>query len=454
MEKVEQQKSWQKVWAWLVVGLTVLFFGVCYFGIVTSGEDIHQGANQPAAVWEDMTAAFRHNGRLPDMYAWAVINFFDYQYSFGVDTVFRLVDVVLGVGMIYMMVRIALGERVKLNLRTALLWGLAFCAIFLTPHGRVLYAGFSAIHNYLLIAVITLGFGLMYLQSRGQKCWLSPVMLMFGVVFGLSSNLTPIVFLLTAGIWLIAKMVREKKIMAVLQRVKIWQWLGAIGILLGMAVAYIGGPGVSGYLDSGYTAEYDYVSISDVLNNPVESVVKLAKHCVSNFGRVLLPLAIIVALVAGLKMLGKQRGAWKLSEQSRKTVTLLLIFMVMHVAIAVQLAAPIRILLPAYLAGVVVTLVLAKEWLTGWKVNVALAGVTVVTLAIVVVRTVLAVDYYRKAGQVLQKIEQYDALDVVCVTPEEVRSRVLPVIYLGQEDMLADWAMPEWIYEKEVVWCE
>ena len=40
------------------------------------------------------------------------------------------------------------------------------------------------------------------------------------------------------------------------------------------------------------------------------------------------------------------------------------------------------------------------------------------------------------------------------MTREEVKSRVLPVIYLGQEDMLAEWAMPAKVLGKEVVWCE
>ena len=233
----------RKILAGLLFGLTAVFFVVSYFAITTSGEDVYQGAGTEPAVLEDMGAAFQHNARIPDMYAWAVINFFDYQYSFGVDTVFRLADVALGVGMLYLMTYVALGRKVRLELKDAVIWALGFLMIFLTPHGRVLYAGFSAIHNYLLIVMITLGFGLWYLKRmRGEEMrwrwWQAGLMLLAGVVFGLSSNLTPVAFLITFVGVLVIRMVREKKIGEVLKRLRVWEILGVVGILIGMAVAY------------------------------------------------------------------------------------------------------------------------------------------------------------------------------------------------------------------------
>lgn len=455
----------RKILAGLLFGLTAVFFVVSYFGITTSGEDVYQGAGTEPAVLEDMGAAFQHNARIPDMYAWAVINFFDYQYSFGVDTVFRLVDVMLGMGMLYLMTHVALGRRVRLGLKDAVIWVLGFLMIFLTPHGRVLYAGFSAIHNYLLIVVIALGFGLWYLKRvRGEEMrwrwWQAGLMLLAGVVFGLSSNLTPVAFLITFVGVLVIRMVREKKIGEVLKRLRVWEILGVVGILIGMAVAYIGGPGVSGYIDGGYATEYDYVSLGEVMRKPMESAVKLTKHVASNGVRVVAPMVAVLVVFAGMrvvrKWLRKKQDRlvwWPVEEKERRVLMVLVGFVVVHILVAMQLSAPLRILLPAYVAGVMAVMLLVREWTKGWGMEVVGAGMLVLVIGVVGARTVLALEYHEKAGRVLEKIRESET-SVVCVTREEVTSRTLPGIYLGQEDMIADWALPVKIYDKEVVWCE
>lgn len=368
----------RKILAGLLFGLTAVFFVVSYFAITTSGEDVYQGAGTEPAVLEDMGAAFQHNARIPDMYAWAVINFFDYQYSFGVDTVFRLVDVALGVGMLYLMTYVALGRKVRLELKDAVIWALGFLMIFLTPHGRVLYAGFSAIHNYLLIVMIALGFGLWYLKRmRGEEMrwrwWQAGLMLLAGVVFGLSSNLTPVAFLITFVGALVIRMVREKKIGEVLKRLRVWGILGVVGILIGMAVAYIGGPGVSGYIDGGYATEYDYVSLGEVMRQPMESAVELTKHAVSNGVRVVAPMVVVLVVFAGMRVMRKWPWKkqdrlvwWPVEEKERRVLMVLVGFVVVHILVATQLSAPLRILLPAYVAGVMAVLLLVREWTRGW----------------------------------------------------------------------------------------
>lgn len=455
----------KKVLAGLLFGLTAVFFVVSYFGITTSGEDVYQGAGTEPAVLEDMGAAFQHNARIPDMYAWAVINFFDYQYSFGIDTVFRLVDVAFGVGMLYLMTYVALGRKVRLELKDAVIWALGFLMIFLTPHGRVLYAGFSAIHNYLLIVMIALGFGLWYLKRmRGEEMrwrwWQAGLMLLAGVVFGLSSNLTPVAFLITFAGVLAIRMVREKKVGEVLKRLRVWEILGVVGILIGMAVAYIGGPGVSGYIDGGYATEYDYVSLGEVMREPMGSAVKLAKHMAGNGARVIAPVVVVLAVFVVMRVVRKWLWKkdeklvwWPVEEKKRRVLMVLVGFVVVHILVATQLSAPLRILLPAYVAGVMATMLLVQEWTREWGMEVVGAGMLMLVVGVVGARTVLALEYHEKAGKVLEKIRESET-SVVCVTREEVASRTLPVIYLGQEDMIADWTLPVKIYDKEVVWCE
>ena len=59
----------------VVGGITDSFLHSELFLITVSGEDIFQGAGTAPDVWKDLREAFLHNARIPDMYAWAVINF-------------------------------------------------------------------------------------------------------------------------------------------------------------------------------------------------------------------------------------------------------------------------------------------------------------------------------------------------------------------------------------------
>lgn len=285
-------------------------------------------------------------------------------------------------------------------------------------------------------------------------------MLLAGVVFGLSSNLTPVAFLITFVGVLAIRMVREKKVGEVLKRLRVWEILGVVGILIGMAVAYIGGPGVSGYIDGGYATEYDYVSLGEVIRKPIESAAKLTKHVVSNGVRVVAPMVVVLVVFAGMrvvrKWLWKKQDRlvwWPVEEKERRALMALVGFVVVHILVATQLSAPLRILLPAYVAGVMAVMLLVREWTRGWGMEVVGAGMLVLVVGVVGARTVLVLEYHVKAGKVLEKIRESET-SVVCVTREEVTSRTLPGIYLGQEDMIADWTLPVKIYDKEVVWCE
>lgn len=455
----------RKVIAGLLFGLTAVFFITSYFGITTSGEDVFQGAGTTPAVLEDAKAAFAHNARIPDMYAWSVINFFDYQYSFGIDTIFRLIDVALGIGMLYLITYIILGRKLEFELKDALIWTLCFLMLFLTPHGRVLYAGFSAIHNYLLIAIISLGFTLPYLRKlRGAKInstwWRAALMLLAGLAFGLSSNLTPIAFLLTFALILIIQTIHEKSLRTTLKHLETWEILGILGILIGMAIAYLGGPGVSDYLQNGYATEYNYISLETLFTAPGSSIISLAKHLINNTARVLLPALALLATVAIIRLLRKKFKPnseslvwWPPEKSTQNLLIVLAIFITFHILIATQLNAPIRILLPAYLAAIIMTMALVQTWTSHWQLNILSLVILLLTFLVVGTKIALTVNYHQKSNAILKKI-QNSTEPTICITREEVHSSALPIIYLGQEDMLADWAMPAKIYNKEITWCE
>ena len=276
----------------ILYAIPLIFFIICYFLIITSGEDIYQGANTTPDIIGDSIAAFNYNARLSDMYAWSVINFFDYKYSFGIDTIFRLLDVAMGMGIIYLMTYFALGHKPRLKISDATWFLFCFVMIFLTPHGRTLYAGFSVVHNYLIITLSTLVFLLPFIrlarnQTTQNKAWFALYMLVVGFAFGFSSNLTPIAFLITYAIAKTYSVIKHRS------KINKWEVTGVIGTLVGISIQYLLGPGVASYINGDYSITYDYVSIGKMFSEPFASIVALAKHVIVNYGRVLLPLLLV-----------------------------------------------------------------------------------------------------------------------------------------------------------------
>ncbi|MBQ6320917.1 hypothetical protein IJI17_01700 [Candidatus Saccharibacteria bacterium] len=288
--------TFSRVLTTLLYALPTLFFIVCYFLIVTSGEDIFQGANTPPSIIQDALAAFHHSARLADMYAWSVINFFDYTFSFGIDTLFRLLDVAVAFSIFYLNTALALGRRPRFRLGDAATFATLFLLVFLTPHGFILYAGFSAIHNYLFICFFsTLYLGLLAraLLSRPflikRPLLASVSVFLLGFIFGFASNTTALIFLLALALFLLVQ-----KILKHPQPLPAWFLSSLGGIVLALILIYVVGSGLSDYTSSSYYLQsYDYLSFSDILANPLAAVPKILTHLIVNFGRFFFPLLLV-----------------------------------------------------------------------------------------------------------------------------------------------------------------
>ena len=450
----------KKILSAILYGLPMIFLMVAYFGITVSGEDIFQGAGNYSNgaeinVASDAAEAFKHNGRLTDVYAWTVIDFFDYQFRFGPDVIFRLLDVIMAGGIFYMMSLMVLGKKPSLNLKDALIFNMIFAMIMITQHGRVFYAGFSAIHNYMVAIFIMLLFLLPYLlemlgknMQKMKKVWMMIGLSLVGILFGMSSAIAPIAFLIIFVVYGAFLWFKKK------QKIAVWGIMGVVGVIVGVFCSNFWGPSVGFYTSNDiYVSTYDYVSVADLLNDPVRGVGVVIKHEVVNFGRVLLPL--ILFAVVGLILSKKsrellRRKTWKDMNIKRKSLLVVSgAFMVISILGASQVNAPLRILLPAYVMGTLMLTMIFEPYikvrLFGWMVW-AVVGI------LVVVKIGLTADYHKKMEVVLKEIRTSDDA-TMCIEQQRIRAYNLPVVYLGQEDMLADWAMPETIYGKKIEFC-
>ena len=442
---MKRKLDFKKILACLLYALPVVFFAVAYFGLVSTGEDILQGAgnltNGNAVDFAgDVSASFNNNGRLTDMYAWGIIDLFDYQFSFGVDTIFRLLDVAMAAGIFYMMAYMVVGRKLKLEIKDASIFACGFLALVLTQHGRVLYAGFSVIHNYMMGIFFFLLFLMPYVKwLRGGEIskkwwWGLPIL---GIVFGMSAALTPLAFLVTATIYIIYIRVKEHK------KIPAWYILGMVATAIGFLVSNVLGPGAGNYAGNElYTATYDYIGFSEIFSGG--GIVKVLVHLASNFGRVLVP---IVALVVVLWMFAKK--PLKLEKERLKLITFLVIFAGVLVCGSFQVNAPLRVLLPAYVALVMVSFALFRDYKKVALSSMVLVGV----LVVVIVKCVLVGRYAVQSAKTYKYIREGETHEM-CVTPEMVKSYNFPIVYLGQEDMVMEWATPEPIYNKSVSFCK
>lgn len=443
-----------------------LFFASVYFLQVVSSEDIHQGAGQPVSIVADASSAFHWSARFGDVYAWSVINFFDYKYEFGVDTVFRVLDVALAVGVFYLITAMVAGRRPRWEIRDALIFCASFLAVFLSDFSRSIISSFSQIHNYLFIAVFSLLFLLPFVQQlRGGNFSSSLrnrlLMLVVGFLFAFSSNVTPAAFLLTA-ILVIAydRLVLKKQIHFSRALFCSWQFFAIVGVLMAFVLMYVIGPGVSSYTH-GYVGTY--VSIADLITAPAKSGVALIGNMVHNIQSVTPELMLMALVVLFEFVIYRKKLIVKRDEPAAgvRFSAVCFVFFVTNILAVSQIdvfgTGMSRILLPAYISAVVCVLftvnrllqivAIQKKTLASIAVLVALsAGIITLDVGTVMVK------HRQEATVVLDRIKNTGG-EKVCVAPKDNPSAKSPLLKYHQRELFVDWAMPEMIYGKQVDWC-
>ena len=453
---------WKKLLLATAYAVPVAFLIISYFLITVSGEDLYQGAGTHMGAWSDAVRIFSVNGRLSDVYAWSAIKFFDYQFNFGWDTIFRVIDLAMGCGILYLMTRLALGRKPRLRLSDVLLWNAAAIMLFATPFGRVLYVGFSQIHNYAIILLLPLLFlWPFYRRMRGGKrAWdwlLAIVMLIVGVAFGASSNLVPLATLGSLVILAIWDKIRRRKI-DWRKWLQTWRVTGLIGAVIGICLSFFVGGGVGNYTQGGYAESYDYVPFGEVFSN----LGRIWSHEVVNFGRLLMPIVVVLAALLIFYVILRVAGVAdraKLTWRARRVICFATIFAIVYTLTMSQIKYPYRLASPAYVAAVIVVLTVfatvlrsmrEAKWLSWAIVTIPILGVSG---ALMIVHGVWQTNYRREMTAVLSEIHEVSA-ESQCVARERIQTKTSPSGYLTQEDMLTDWAMPVKIYDKTVSFCE
>jgi len=468
MAKAQHKK--RKILSLILYLLPIIFFASSYFLMITSGEDVHQGANREPNIISNAVSSFKWSARASDVYQRVFIKFYTYtsfEGSFS-NLVFRAIDVVLAALMLYLALFYVLRRRPKLEIKDALLFNSFFLILIFSVHARVLYRGFSLINNYLIIGVSTLLFYLPFIKEiyhRHQSKWLFTVwMLLAGILFGISHNITPIIFLLSYLCYLLYLRFVEKNRHPLKDHFAWWKLTAVVGVIIGVAFCYLIGPGVSGYSDGNYAQMYDYVSFSDLVHNPAKNGIKVVGHMVSNFKSIMKPLYSPIILGGTVVLYAKRRRKirfekWTLAE--RRVIIVLSLFMALYWLAMSQVQNLTRLYFPANITGIIIVLYVFYHYFKSFEFRkigpkfAKIATLIIAGLSIFVIceRTAIAIDYYRTISPELARIKNSSESEL-CVESKYTRERDYPIDDFVQEPTFEDWVMPEEIYGKTITICE
>ena len=443
----------KKAFSCLLYVLPIIFSLLTVFLITTSGEDNFQGAgnlNNGAEinVLQDAKNAFNYNSRLTDVYAWTIIDFYDNQFQFGPDTILRLIDVTMISIVFYLITYIILNRKPKLQLKDALIFCGSFTMFIITPFGRPFYHEFSMIHNYVPLALITLLFSIPYLklitnQSTKHSILLVPLMFLAGIIFGMSATITPLAFLATAIIYII---VRRKH----LTKPPLWFYTGLLGTIIGFLICWFAGSGIDHYTNPTTATSFDYLTLSEVFTN----FDKLAWHEIYNFGITLLPIIVysIICLpfLKDFKNLFSKQHLTHLSSTIVNLIIAFSTFIIIHILGASLIKAPPRLLIPAFLAELILLLRLLNNKL---RFNFSLISILIVTsIAAVLAHGILLAKYHHDMSKLLQSIKEAEET-TFCISPSQTMPPRIRIIDLSQANMIVNWGEPEPIYNKGIISC-
>lgn len=237
--------------------------------------NIHKESSLPT-IFGDV---YNYIPRLGEFYQRIAVHFMTFQTSFGMDMLFRLLNVAMATGTIYLSTVFVLGRRPKLKYKdVALFLGIVLIMMF-SAFSEIFTYRFSYANNYVLALLVTLGFLVPFrLKSSGDKWWKLVGIVLLGFAFGISTEVAPIAFLIILGLWIVGKLIKKEiKFSDFFGKYRL-QTFAVIGLLAGLFFFYCLGSGLGTRTSQGYAEVYDYVSPTGILHDPVTTIYKLVQH--------------------------------------------------------------------------------------------------------------------------------------------------------------------------------
>ncbi|WDF92362.1 DUF6056 family protein [Aeromonas hydrophila] len=275
---------YEKLLSLVGYSLVAVVFVTLYSLMAMSGEDVLQ-ANvfHSKGFTTILIDTYNYIPRIGEFFQKLVIIHFDYLVSLKWNYIFRLFDAVIVWLLIYFICWICILRAPSLRYLDVVFFMVSFLMVMLSRFNDSFIAGFSHIHNYglsLLIGVLFLAPYIIGVKaSVGKKNHIKHIAIScLGFFFGISFELTPIVFIiLLACNYIFIKIYLKKSITESSILIS-----GVVGVILGLVFFY-SGAGLGARTGGGYAEVYDYLSPSEIISNGfIWSIYAFAKHALYN----------------------------------------------------------------------------------------------------------------------------------------------------------------------------
>lgn len=279
IRKWDQRKKATYIICISCYAIAPIFFILLYLLMTMSYEDIlHRSWHSQDSASNILAYVYHYLPRLGEFYQHLTMRFMDIQASLGFGIVLRLFDAAMCTALIYLLTVFVLKRRPQLTFRDALIYLGFFVLLMLFETCEVFMYRFSYIHNYVIAALVTIGFLLPY-RLRLQSSRILPLagMVLLGFLFGISSEIAPIaVIIILGGVTIIYKLTQKITAKQFTSKYRL-QIAGVAGILLGLIFFYVGA-GIEGRANGNYGVAYEYVHLTELFSAPLRTIAILIDH--------------------------------------------------------------------------------------------------------------------------------------------------------------------------------
>ncbi len=279
VDERSEKSNFQKWICIIGYAMVPVFFTVMYFLMTETYEDIMQGNSESTkTVPEIIDSIYHYIPRLGEFYQHIAVHFMTAQVSFGLDMIFRFITAMIASGTIYFSTVFVLGRRPRLEYKDVAVYLGILLFIMISIFSAAFTYRFSDANNYvlgLLVAVLFLNlFRIKILENKWYK--LIGVVLL-GFLFGITTEITPVAFLILIFCFCVVKVFRKEMAISDLWKKYRVQSFAVLGLVIGLAFFYFGG-GLGGRTGGGYAEVYEYISPMSFLKDPLYVGYKLLHH--------------------------------------------------------------------------------------------------------------------------------------------------------------------------------
>lgn len=302
MKRITESKKKSKLLPILCYAAVPLFFSLVYLMMYMTYEDIFQkNTNLNSSIFEIWKDIYEFIPRIGEFYQRTVVHFMTIKASFGVDLLFRILDIFYSTALIYFCEFFILKRRPKLQLKDAMLFTALFLSLLLGKTSENFTYRFSYVNNYIIAMLISILFLLPFRLKRFEaKIYYLPLFILLGFLFGISTEVMPIAFLIIIfGYCFYRIFFKKEKILHLITNNKV-QVAEILGLLAGLIFFYLGA-GLKTRTNGGYAEVYDYVGVSTLIHQPIVFIYKYISHFWYNLRYIGLSIPLIGFIIHDLK---------------------------------------------------------------------------------------------------------------------------------------------------------